>query len=105
MAQVEGMSRWHLKTMRDANQPSIVAELVKVGCTVADTSAAGAGFPDLIVKFRDVLYMIEIKNPEAARRSKSRELTPAQVAFHAKWGCVHVVETPADALRVVGVKP
>ncbi len=46
------MERKYKRT--DANQNEIVEGLRKVGCTVAVTSAAGDGFPDIVVGRTDI---------------------------------------------------
>lgn len=88
----------------DANQPGIVCELRQVpGVTVAVTSAAGDGFPDLVVGFRSRSYLIEIKDP--AKSPSRRKLTPAQEQFHAEWrGQVDVAETTNDVLKIIGAR-
>ena len=86
----------------DANQPSIVEGLRKVGASVACCQAVGEGFTDLVVGFRGVNYLIEIKNPE--QDPCKRKLTPDQVDFHAAWtGQIAVAETLEEALRIIGV--
>ena len=84
----------------DANQKEIVKALIAIGCTVADTSRAGEGFPDLVVGYRKVNYMIEVKDGEKVASRK--QLTPAQVKFHADWkGQIVVVESVEQAINAV----
>ncbi len=85
----------------DNNQAEIVRTLKAVGATVTDTSMVGGGFPDLVVGHCKKIYLIEIKNPDA--RGKLRT---SQIIFQEYWkgSPVHVVETPEDALKVIGVK-
>jgi len=88
----------------DANQAEIIKALMAIGCTVADTSRAGEGFPDLVVGYRGVNYLLEVK--DGNKSSSRRALTPAQAEFHKKWhGKVVVVESVEDALRVVSLVP
>jgi hypothetical protein len=58
--------------------------------------------PDLVVGFRGVTYMIEVKSPE--RAGDHREHLAAQAAWRDRWrgGPVAVVETPTGALVAIG---
>jgi hypothetical protein len=85
----------------DANQPAIVEALRRVGCEVEVTSTIGGGFPDLIVGYRGVNHMLEVK--DGSKPPSARKLTPDQERWHARWrGRVVVVESVEDALRAVG---
>lgn len=84
----------------DANQPAIVAALRAIGCSVAITSAAGDGFPDLVVGFNGLNLLVEVKDGD--RPPCERRLTKDQVVFHATWrGTTHVVESVAQALELI----
>ncbi len=85
----------------DNNQAEIIRVLKAVGATVTDTSMVGGGFPDLVVGIFGKDYKIEIKNPDA--RGKLRT---SQMIFQEFWkgDRVHVVQSPEEALRVIGVK-
>lgn len=86
----------------DDNQEEIVRALRAVGVWVCVTSSMGAGFPDLLVWFRGRFVLMEVKDP--TKPKADRQLTPAQKAFHARCpGPVHVVESAADAFRVLGL--
>ena len=85
----------------DENQRAIVRALRQIpGCRVYVSSSVGAGFPDLTVFFRGMVYFIEIKIV-----GKRRRLTPAQGDFHAEAFAggyrIPVVETPEEAVAVV----
>ena len=85
----------------DANQSEIVAALRRVGASVVDLSAVGAGCPDLLAGYRGVNYFVEIKDGDKFK--SQRKLTPAQVQFHDNWrGQICVVETVDEALRAIG---
>lgn len=93
----------------DDNHPAIRAGLRQIpGITVADTSAVGNGFPDLVVGGkcqcgRPTNYLAEIKDP--GKPPSARWLTPRQAEFHAGWrGQIQVVYTMDDALRMIGVR-
>lgn len=92
---------------RDVNENEIVAALRAAGAAVAKLD--GTGVPDLVVSFRDVLTLIEVKNPNAKGGGKyntgGSELTSAQVVWWAKWKGkpVVVVHDVAEALEAIGV--
>ena len=84
----------------DANQADIVAALKAIGCSVAVTSGAGDGFPDLVVGIPGANMLMEIKNPEQDK--SHRALTAEQQIFHTEWrGPITVVHTVAEALGVI----
>lgn len=86
----------------DANQAEIVRALRYWGCTVEVTSMVGGGFPDLVVGFRGVNYLIEIK--DGNKPPSARVLTTEQERWHRKWlGKAIVVENVMSALHAVGV--
>ena len=93
------MARRAAKT--DKNQVEIVQALRCAGATVTPTHAAGSGFPDLVVGFRGVNYLIEVKDGRKA--PSKRKLTPDQVEWHGSWrGQVAVVKNITEALAVIG---
>lgn len=84
----------------DANQLEIIKALLAIGCTVADTSRAGEGFPDLVVGYRGRNYLIECKDGD--KPPSERRLTPAQVRFHHQWrGQIVTVKNADEAISVV----
>jgi hypothetical protein len=89
----------------DANQQRIVAALRKVGASVAITSGAGDGLPDLLVGWLGETYLLEIKDGE--KKPSKRRLTPAEAEFVKNWRGrpVSIVESEADALRAIGINP
>jgi len=83
----------------DKNQPAIVAALREAGASVEQLHAVGHGCPDIVVGYRGVNYLMEIKNPFGRM-----ELTFSQRAWHGTWqGQVVVVICITDALRVIEV--
>jgi hypothetical protein len=79
----------------DANQKEIVDGLRQVGARVQVTSDVGKGFPDLVVSFRGVVYLIETK-------TENGKLTPDQVDWHNDWQCAHIVKSVDEALKIIG---
>lgn len=87
----------------DQNQPLIVQTLRAVGASVQFLHEIGKGCPDVLVGFRDQNYILEIKNPE--QPPSKRKLTPDEEKWHQAWaGQKAVVETPEQALAVIGVE-
>lgn len=83
---------------RDANEPEIVRALELAGWTVIPISDTGV--MDLLCIRRGVIRLLEVKGPKG-------KLTPAQektfARINAAGGTVHVVRTPAEALRAVAL--
>jgi predicted Zn-dependent protease len=85
----------------DANQIEIVQTLRGAGATVQSLAAHGQGVPDILVGFRGLNFLMEIKN--SAKRPSMRRLTVDEATWHQGWqGQIAVVLTPLDALRVIG---
>ena len=82
----------------DANQAEIVADLRKVGATVQHLHEVGDGCPDILVGFRGVNYLIEIK-------TLGGPLRRSQVEWHTLWrGQAAVAHTSEEALRIIGLR-
>lgn len=87
----------------DQNQRAIVQALEAMYCSVADTSALGDDFPDLIVGYRKRNILLEVKNP--AQPKGKRRLRPGQQTWHDAWrGQVAVVETVEEAIAAVQIE-
>lgn len=104
------MTKWGCHTMAkmyaskiDKNQPDIVKEFRRLGASVTPTHNAGHGFPDLVVGFGGVNYLVEVKDP--AQPPSKRKLTPHQVKWHGEWlGVAHIVHTNDDVRELLGIK-
>lgn len=84
----------------DANQAEIVAALRKIGASVQPLHAVGAGCPDLLVGWRGITTLLEVK--DGKKPPSARKLTEDQVKWHAEWrGQVTVVETVEQAIEAV----
>jgi hypothetical protein len=85
----------------DDNQPALVKQLRQIpGVKVAHTHTIGDGFPDIVVSFRGVNYLFEIKDP--SKPPSRRKLTEDEEKFHSEWtGQIAVVETVTDVLKVI----
>jgi Holliday junction resolvase len=86
----------------DDNQTEIVNALRKVGACVFSTAGQAKGFPDLVVGFKGVNYLLEVK--DSNKPSSAQALTPDQVKFHAMWvGQIAVVNSVEQALKAIGL--
>lgn len=85
----------------DANQGEIVKALRKSGAAVQSLSSTGKGCPDLLVGFRGINYLIEVK--DGGKPKSARRLTPDQVVWHSSWlGSVFIAEDVDQALKIIG---
>lgn len=69
----------------DDNQAAIVETYRKCGWSVAITSAVGNGFPDLVVGYMLITYIVEVK-------VKKKKLRKSQTDFAACWKGSPVIE-------------
>lgn len=84
----------------DANQSEIVAALRKCGASVQILSSVGRGVPDLIVGWRGVNYLMEVK--DGTQPPSRRSLTPDEQAWHVRWsGQVAVVDSAEAAISML----
>lgn len=84
----------------DGNHSAMVKRLREYGMSVADTSRLGDGFPDIVVGWRGVNGMFEIKDP--SRKPSERRLTDDEDKFHTAWkGQIAKVETAEEVLAMM----
>ena len=84
----------------DANQPEIVKALRAVGATVEHLHKVGAGCPDLLVGYKGVNYLVEIK--DGSLPPSARKLNERQVPWHRDWrGQVAVANNIEEALNII----
>lgn len=84
----------------DANQAEIVAALRQIGASVQPLHAVGQGCPDLLVGWRGMVSLLEIK--DGSKPPSARKLTPDQEKWHAAWrGQVAVVENVEQAIEAI----
>ena len=82
----------------DANQRKIMNALRNIGATVCDLAPVGDGCPDILVGFRGVNYLIEIKNMDG----RGMRFTEAEQEFKDTWRGQWTVVTNVDqAIAVV----
>lgn len=78
----------------DTNHAEIVQALRQVGAEVLDLSRMGNGCPDLLVNFRGLMSLMEIK-------AETGEMTDDQLEFSLRWP-FDVVRSVDEALRAIG---
>ena len=84
----------------DANQPAIVRALRDIGASVQHLHMVGHGCPDILVGYRGVNYLMEIKVDEKAT------FTEAEIKWRQEWfGEVFDVITPEQAIEIVRTNP
>ncbi len=87
----------------DANQPEIIMALKKAGATVTSLHRVGMGCPDLLVGFRGVNHLLEIK--DGHKPPSAQKLTPSQQGWHRDWrGKAVVVRSVEGALAAIGME-
>jgi hypothetical protein len=83
----------------DRNQSEIVMGLRAAGCQVLSLASIGRGCADILVQYRDKLYLMEIK--DGNKPPSHRKLTDDEAEFHMHWK-VYIVESIEDSYRVIG---
>ena len=84
----------------DANQQRIVKYLRQCAMRVQILSDVGKGFPDLLVGYRGVNVLLEVKDGDKV--PSKQKLTVAEKDWHDAWGGqVEIVATPEKAAEVV----
>jgi hypothetical protein len=85
---------------KDANQGEIVEVLEKSGFATEDMSHVGNGFPDLLVAYRNVMKLVEVKNRKTSYGRKG--LNERQRRLHQRF-TVSVISTVDEAAEFVRV--
>jgi len=84
----------------DANQASMVLTLRTCGATVQPLSSLGGGCPDLLVGWRGVNLIFEVKDGKKPR--SARALTEPERIWLQQWkGSAWVVESEAEAVAIL----
>ena len=92
---------WHPCTQMKQHA-DVVAALRAVGAQVQSLAMVGAGCPDLLVAFRGLWYVLEVK--DGTKPLSHRKLTPAEAEWVQSFGDVapvFVVNSVDDALRAI----
>ena len=84
----------------DGNHAEIVKALRQIGASVLDIHDIGHGAPDLLVGFRAMNLLLEVKD---SRKPPSRRvLTPDEQKFFDDWrGPIYIVYSAEDAVSLV----
>jgi hypothetical protein len=86
----------------DANQAEVVDALRRVGASVQPLHAVGAGVPDLLIGYRSMNYLLEVK--DGNKPPSARKLTTKQIEWHEAWrGSVLTVTSAEDAIGQLGI--
>ena len=84
----------------DRNQVEIMKALRAMGASVQPLHTVGSGCPDLLVGFKGINRLIEIK--DGSKPPSARKLTPDQEIWHWGWrGSVHVVNSIDEAIELL----
>ena len=83
----------------DGNHAEIVEALHRAGIQVRSMAEVGKGFPDLLVAFRGVLCLLEVKDGRLP--PSERQPTKAELGFISTWPRTYVVTSAEEAVRVV----
>jgi hypothetical protein len=88
----------------DANHKEIINQIRQIpSASVFSTHELGKGFPDIVVGYRRVNYLFEIK--DGKKTASQKKLTEAEVKFHRDWnGQVHIVEKINDVFDILKIK-
>lgn len=78
----------------DAIQKDVVDALRAIGASVQHLHTVGDGCTDILVGYRGVNYLIEIK--DGNKPPSERRLTPDQRCWHARWQGEAVIAISAD---------
>lgn len=87
----------------DANQAEIVKALRKVGATVQPLHTVGQGCPDLLVGFRQVNFLMEVK--DGSKPPSARKLTPDEADWIGGWRApVFIVNNAEEAVGILSMQ-
>jgi hypothetical protein len=84
----------------DRNQAAIVKAIESIGASVQCLHTVGGGCPDLLVGFRGINFLFEVKDGEKA--PSKRKLTNVQKEWHPLWrGSAHIVKNSEEAIEIL----
>lgn len=89
-------NRFAYRGHHDANHGELAKVFEDLGCSVADTSAAGFGFPDIVLGLIGQTHLVEIKDADG-------QLSASQKRFIRDWrgSPIVVVQTIPEAIERV----
>jgi hypothetical protein len=85
----------------DSNHAEIIKALRKIpNLSVFSTHEVGKGFPDIVIGYKGINYLIEIK--DGNKPPSARKLTDAEVKFHNDWrGQIKIVNNLDEVLNLL----
>jgi Holliday junction resolvase len=80
----------------DNNQLDIVKAFRSMGATVLNLSTVGKGCPDLLIGYKNISVLVEVK-------SKTGKFTEPQLKFMEQWqgGAVNRIDSVDGAIRLI----
>ena len=80
----------------DNNQLDIVKAFRSMGATVLNLSTVGKGCPDLLIGYKGISVLVEVK-------SKTGKFTEPQLKFMEQWqgGAVNRIDSVDGAIRLI----
>ena len=87
----------------DSNHKQIIDKIRLIPFTsVFSTHTIGKGFPDIVVGYRGVNYLFEIKDEN--KTASQKKLTESEVKFHRGWmGQVHIIQNIKDVYKILKI--
>ena len=85
----------------DRNHAEIINALRKIpNLSVFSTHEVGKGFPDIVIGYKGINYLIEIK--DGNKPPSARKLTDSEVEFHLNWkGQIKIVNNLDEVLNLL----
>jgi hypothetical protein len=85
----------------DSNHAEIIKALRKIpNLSVFSTHEVGKGFPDIVIGYKGINYLIEIK--DGNKPPSARKLTDSEVKFHQDWrGQIKIVNNLDEVLNLL----
>jgi len=84
----------------DRNQPEIVAALRAIGASVQPLHTIGQGCPDLLLSWKNKMYLFEVK--DGKKPPNKQQLTPDEANWIIGWQSpVHIVRSVEEAIAIV----
>jgi hypothetical protein len=85
----------------DSNHAEIIKALRKIPkLSVFSTHEVGKGFPDIVIGYKGINYLIEIK--DGNKPPSARKLTPDEVKFHHEWhGQIAIIKNLDELLQII----
>lgn len=87
----------------DANHKDIIDAVRKIpSVSVFSTHMVGKGFPDIVIGYKGINYLVEIK--DGAKTKSQKKLTEDEMRFHQSWfGQIIVCECVKDVLKLLQI--